>query len=159
MKYIDNDDLQGLFDFFHSAFPGSWGRNYHASVAEAWMLVLKDLTKDDIQAGINAVMNKGSDFPPSLPAFKKMCVGSAPSAQDLVNQAISKSTPLGIAASIYITSFDLQHRDNDYLVKRAQCFLTEHSKRLAETGYTNYERIIMSKYNVEAPNPNLKLLS
>jgi len=44
-----------------------------ASLVNTWALGMADLTREDVERGLQSVLNSGMEFEPSLPAFVKRC--------------------------------------------------------------------------------------
>ena len=50
-----------------------WTRDYGDEPNATWAVALAGLTDRHIARGINAVMDGGEEWPPSLPKFKSLC--------------------------------------------------------------------------------------
>jgi len=54
-------------------FGTKWTHHYGETPLTSWAVALADLTDRHIARGINAVMDSGEEWPPSLPKFKSLC--------------------------------------------------------------------------------------
>lgn len=44
--------------------------------AQVWLRGLADMSLDQIAAGVNGLLDAGPDWPPTMPEFRRMCLGS-----------------------------------------------------------------------------------
>lgn len=79
-----------------------------------------------------------------------------PKADEVIALARMRNTPLGVLASIFIGSFDLQNGDSYYLRQRAEAFLKkyqEYVNRCVNGDYSSHEIAVMKKYCVDCTAP------
>lgn len=52
-----------------------FAQTFGAKPGAMWRRVIADLSDDQLEAGMEALMSAGSAFPPSLPEFRSVCLG------------------------------------------------------------------------------------
>ncbi|WP_231365774.1 MULTISPECIES: hypothetical protein [unclassified Thioalkalivibrio] len=57
------------------AFGHRWTSQYGEADDGTWLHRLRDLTPQQVAAGIEATETSGEDWPPTLPAFRARCLG------------------------------------------------------------------------------------
>jgi hypothetical protein len=72
-KQLPAETLSVLWVAMAEMFGTKWTNHYGDTPLTSWAVALADLTDRHIARGIRAVMDSGSEWPPSLPAFKAMC--------------------------------------------------------------------------------------
>ncbi|MBF0311538.1 MAG: hypothetical protein HQL56_18660 [Magnetococcales bacterium] len=60
---------------FSNWFGDVWSRPHGVCDDGGWLEDLADLTPDEIHAGLVKIRNSGERYPPSLPHFRKLCLG------------------------------------------------------------------------------------
>ena len=62
-----------LWVSFAEIYGHKWTSSFGTTPNNSWIAGLSGMTVSDVMFGINAVINSGSDWPPSLPEFISMC--------------------------------------------------------------------------------------
>ena len=85
-------EIVDLWQIMGSMYGHKWTSNYGdiPDPDKVWYAALRDLRWEQIKKGLNRVATLGSEWPPSVPEFRKMCLGiesgvsvaRAPSAAD-----------------------------------------------------------------------------
>ncbi|GLQ96450.1 hypothetical protein GCM10007863_08680 [Dyella mobilis] len=64
-----------MADMFGHAWVSQYGADPAGHAADTWGAALASLTPKQLATGLHATHNLGSDFPPSSPRFRKLCLG------------------------------------------------------------------------------------
>lgn len=76
---VSNDLVDYLWLRMGGLYGATWERDYGAnprsSAGREWGLTLAGMSRQQIDAGLEACRVEGSDFPPSAPRFRAMCLG------------------------------------------------------------------------------------
>jgi len=64
-----------MADMFGHAWVSQYGANPAGSAADTWGAALASLSPQQLATGLHATLNLGSDFPPSTPRFRALCLG------------------------------------------------------------------------------------
>ena len=83
-----------LGDMYGAKFSQAFG----AKPGAMWRKVIAELTDDQLEGGMNSLMEAGSAFPPSLPEFRSVCLGST--------EAVAGEDEVQALAFELIPSFD-----------------------------------------------------
>jgi len=87
-----------------------------------YFTALADFSIDEIKCALSQHMSineKSGSFFPKISDIKRFLDVGIPTADQVIADARSKSTPFGVLANRFITQFDLDRRDDRYLKGRA----------------------------------------
>lgn len=59
------------------SYGSAWVSMYGSEPSDTWMRKLATLSDDQLRQGLNAVVDRASEFPPNLGQFVDMCGGSS----------------------------------------------------------------------------------
>jgi hypothetical protein len=65
-----------VWDAIRSAWPGPTA-NWPDEPQPAWVFAIKDLGPEQLQAGVERMVTEGTEFPPSAPVFRSLCLTAA----------------------------------------------------------------------------------
>jgi len=72
----DRDTIRDLWEVMTGMFGEVWTRQFGVvDDGDVWLHGLRGLDADAIAHGVEVVMSSGLRYPPSLPAFRRMCLG------------------------------------------------------------------------------------
>ncbi len=121
---------------------------------DAWFQLLSEFDLQSVKLGLKAVVMDGSrgSFPPTIPEVVAKIVGERQnvSRPHVLNQLENPTTPLGVFARIYISSFDRaeggfrKKEAVDMFIER----IPEFERRVAKKGYKQSELVAFKKYGV-----------
>ncbi|AFC85892.1 hypothetical protein Fraau_1469 [Frateuria aurantia DSM 6220] len=98
-------------------FGHSWVSQYGANPAglagDTWGTVLAGLTGEQIAQGMRETLALGSDWPPSAPRFRAMCIGIPSLAATQHAMRTGATDPFTRQAWTYIDSFQFRSADAD----------------------------------------------
>ena len=72
-KLLPEETMSVLWVSMAQMYGTKWTHNYGDEPNATWAAGLAGLTDRHIARGINAVMDSGEEWPPSLPKFKSLC--------------------------------------------------------------------------------------
>ncbi|MBF0260434.1 MAG: hypothetical protein HQL97_01180 [Magnetococcales bacterium] len=67
--------LDAIWRSFGEWFGAAWTTHHGLADNGVWIRDLSDLKPYQIERGLHAVLESGMDSPPSLPKFRKLCLG------------------------------------------------------------------------------------
>ena len=71
--------ISELFIWMAAVYGRTWTSQYAGETAKvaaaAWSEGLSELSDGHVEAGRHAVLKRGGDWPPSLPEFRRLCLG------------------------------------------------------------------------------------
>ena len=76
-------------------YGNQWTKTAGASPNESWINAMNALESSQIQRGLAEIVKQGKEWPPSLPAFVKLCRGSEH--DDSFDRFISRASPANYA--------------------------------------------------------------
>ena len=120
----------------------TWTGQYAGETAKvaiaAWGDGLFDLTDEHLEAGRRGTLKRHSDWPPSLPEFRRLCLGLGSDA-DAVEAAMNRDRdhPIGRYIVGGITSWDWSNLSTKDLEKRCRGGLEDARRRAEEDAIEN----------------------
>lgn len=76
-------------EIYGHRWTSSYGEDAGAGAGQTWALGLAGLSPEQIASGILAAMRSGSEWPPSLPLFRRQCMGDVPGERECYAEAIA----------------------------------------------------------------------
>ncbi len=121
---------------------------------DAWFQLLSEFDLQSVQQALKSVIMDGSrgSFPPTVPEVVAKIVGDKQniSRPHVLNQLENPTTPLGVLARVYISSFD--RAEGGFRKKEAVDMFIERipelERRVADKGYKQSELVAFKKYGV-----------
>lgn len=116
---FSNTGLDELFARFAARYGRTWTNQYGTSDAAMaiayaeWGETLGGLTRAQVQHGIKIDADRASEFPPSSPAFKAMCLGipSFAAMRYEMTHGNEARTPFGLLCWRFVDTFRLRQAD------------------------------------------------
>lgn len=77
---MDAERMARLWEAMAGVYGHKWTATYGLTPAQgmagrAWAAGLRAMSPEQVRRGLDACINRGDEWPPSLPAFKQMCLG------------------------------------------------------------------------------------
>ena len=137
-----NERIMGLFIWMAAVYGRTWSGQYAGETAKvaiaAWGDGLYDLTDEHLEAGKRATLKRHGDWPPSLPEYRRLCLGLGSDA-DAVEAAMNRARdhPIGRYIAGGITSWDWSNLSTKDLEKRCRGGLEDARRRAEEDAIEN----------------------
>jgi len=72
---INSDDIAEIYRRMTRLYGHKFVSNFGTSDDGTWLMALTGLKRNDLSRGLTALMKRADDWPPSVPMFKRMCLG------------------------------------------------------------------------------------
>jgi len=72
---ITSDDIDEVYRRMSRLYGHSFVSSFGTSDDGTWLMALSGLKKSDLSRGLTMLLNCSTDWPPSVPRFRRMCLG------------------------------------------------------------------------------------
>lgn len=96
-----------------------WTSSYHDSDDGTWLAGLRDLIPEELAHGLRACIHRAEEWPPTLPEFRRLCLG-APDIASATMHALNDTSrhPAVQAMREAVSSWDQSHLSQRDLIDR-----------------------------------------
>lgn len=74
-QHITSDDIDEVYRRMARMYGHKFISNFGTADDGTWLMALSGLQRSDLTRGLTALLSHADDWPPSVPRFKRMCLG------------------------------------------------------------------------------------
>lgn len=120
MNALSESDIETLWSRMAAIYGHRWVSSYGpADADDTWLMGLSGLTQADLARGLASCVCSGNEWPPSLPLFRRLCLG-LPDKGFVLESVMRKdlSDPVSVEIARQIGSYNLRNWDDRRIEER-----------------------------------------